>query len=216
MTRVPDTSPANPEFVAVATAWRSDGIIKLLRYVWAGYCALRAENPPTLDTSDEVNINSHLESWIQRKKPKNCPFHIQHTPPEPATRRSPSRPPPTPDFGFFPWSDCRAMFPLEAKVLQTDGDLSKYLKALRLSFLQCRYAPHSSEGAMIGYLLAGDAQVVFEKLGSKLHAQLERHSAFPTQPHRCSEHERKHRRCRNCPLIFRCHHLILIMSNCAM
>jgi len=212
MTTVPDTPSAKLDFVAVATAWRSDGITKLLGYVWAGYYALRTENAPTLDTSDELSINSHLESWIQRKKPKNCPFHIQHTPPEPATRRTPSRPPPAPDFGFFPWEDRRAMFPLEAKVLQTDGDLSKYLKALRSSFLQCRYAPHSSEGVMIGYLFAGDPTVVFKKLRGQLRTQLKQLPAFPTEPHRCSEHERKARRCRNCPPKFRCHHLVLIMS----
>ena len=212
MTATRDIPSSNLDFVAFATAWRKDGIANLLGYVWAGYTALRAENPTTLDPNDEISVNSHLESWIQRKKPKNCPFDIQHTPPEPATRLTSSCPQPTPDFGFFPWSDRRAMFPLEAKVLQTDGDLSKYLKALRSRFLQCRYAPRSSEGVMIGYLLAGDTALFFKKLTRKLRVQLKQNSGFPTQPHRCSEHERKNRRCRNFPAKFRCHHLALIMS----
>lgn len=211
MTTTPDAQPPL-DFVAFAAAWRKDGVARLLGYVWAGYEALQSENPATLDPRDEVNVNSHLESWIHRKKPKNCPFAIQHTPPELTRRLTSSRPPPSPDFGFFPWSDRRVMFPLEAKVLHTDGGLSEYLKALRTRFLQCRYAPHSSEGVMIGYLLTGDTHAVFKKLKRKLRAKLSPHPAFLSKPHRVSDHQRKHRRCKNCPTEFRCHHLIMGMS----
>lgn len=208
------TNASGPlDFAAFATAWRSDGISKLLGYVWEGYDALRRENSPTLNPHDEININSHLESWIHRKKPKNCPFDIQHTPPELSRRRISSRPPPAPDFGFFPWSDRRAMFPLEAKVLQTEGNVAEYLKALRTRFLQCRYAPNSSEGAMIGYLLSGDDEVTFKKLRVKLRAALETHPNFLLRPHRISEHQRKHRRCKNSPSNFRCHHLIMAFAS---
>src|SRR5207245_2928194 len=89
-----------PDFVAFAAKWRSDGIVNLLGYIWAAYEALRVESPPTLNPNDEINVNSHLESWIQRKKPKTCPFDVQHTPPELSTRLTSSRPPPSPDFGF--------------------------------------------------------------------------------------------------------------------
>ncbi len=211
MTATTDASHAPLDFVAFATAWRSDGVLRLLSYIWAGYDALHSENPATLKPSDEVSVNSHLESWIRRKMPKNCPFDIQHTPPELATRLTSSRPAPTPDFGFFPWSDRRAMFPLEAKVLKSEGDLGQYLKALRTRFLQCRYAPHSSEGVMIGYLLAGDTAVVFRKLSGKLRTKLDSHTDFATKPHRVSSHHRTHRRCKNSPANFRCHHLVLLM-----
>lgn len=211
MTATTDASQSPLDFVAFATAWRSDGITRLLGYVWAGYEALRSEKPTTLNPHDEISVNSHLESWIQRKKPKNSPFDIQHTPPEPATRLTPSRPPPAPDFGFFPRENRRAMFPLEAKVLKTEGDLGQYLKALRTRFLQCRYAPHSGEGVIIGYLLAGDTAVVFRKLSGRLRIQLRSHDDFPAKPHRVSMHQRKHRRCKNSPMEFRCHHLVMVM-----
>ena len=171
------------------------------------------DNPSTLNAGDEVNVNSHLEIWIRRKMPKKCPFDIQHTPPELLTRITSSRPPPTPDFGFFPWSDRRVMFPLEAKVLQTDRGISQYVKALRTRFLQCRYAPHSSEGVMMAYLLSGDSATLFKKLRSRLRIALflNPHPDFSKKPHRISRHERKHRKCRNCPINFDCHHLVMVM-----
>ena len=170
---------------------------------------LRLEKPATLDPQDEVNVNSHLESWIQRKKPKYCPFDFQHTPPELATRLSASRPSPTPDFGFFSWTDRRAMFPLEAKVLKTDSDLSAYLEALRTRFLQCRYAPYSSEGVMIGYLLTGDTAMTFKNLKAKLRTKLFPHPDFSDRPHRLSSHKRKHSHCKKSPVNFSCHHLVM-------
>jgi len=209
----PTPQPGNmpQDFVAFAAAWREDGITQLLGYVWAGYDSLRAENPVLPDPSDEVNINFLLVVHIDRKKPKNCPFDVQHTPPELSTRLGPSGPPPSPDIGFFPRTDLRLMFPLEAKVLKTDGHLSEYLKALRTRFLQCRYAPYSSEGAMIGYLLTGAPEVVFKKLRGRLRTPVEQHPDFPARSHRISNHRRSHRRCRHCPPEFRCHHLVMVM-----
>jgi hypothetical protein len=209
---MPPDASAPLDFAAFATKWQGDGISKLLGFVWAGYDELRRESPTTLNPRDEINVNSHLESRIHRKMPKNCPFDFQHTPPELSRRRTASRPPPSPDFGFFPWSDRRAMFPLEAKVLQTAGGVSEYLKALRTRFLQCRYAPNSSEGVMIGYLLSGDDEVTFKKLRTKLRTALENHPDFYFRPHRISEHQRKHRRCKDSPPKFRCHHLIMAFA----
>jgi hypothetical protein len=200
--------PPPSDFAMFASAWRTDGIRRLLGYVWAGYDALRAENPSTLNPMDELNLNSHLESWINRKKPQNCPFDIQHTPPELSTRLDSSRPAPAPDFGFFPWSDRRSMFPLEAKVLRTDGELSQYVKALRTRYLECRYAPFCSEGVMIAYLITGVPEQVFTKLGVRLKTPLAQYASFSARPHRVSEHVRKHKRCKPCPKNFSCHHLI--------
>ncbi len=209
----PVSQPRNPpqDFAAFAAAWRKDGITQLLGYVWAGYDSLRAENPATLIPTDEVNINLHLAIRINRKMPKKCPFDVQHMPPELSTRLAPSRPPPAPDFGFFPRTDLGVMLPLEAKVLKTDGHLSEYLKALRTRFLQCRYAPYSSQGAMIGYLLKGNPDAVFKKLRGRLRAPLETHPHFQTKSHRVSNHRRTHQRCRHCPTDFRCHHLVMTM-----
>ena len=204
--------PTPLDFATVAATWQNDGITRLLGYVWDGYDELCRQKPSTLNPSDEVNINLHLAIQIQRKKPKNCPFDFVHTPPELATRRTSSRPAPAPDFGFHPRDEIRVMFPLEAKVLKTERDLSKYLKALRTSFLQCRYAPYSTEGVMLGYLLTGDTESAFKNLKRKLRTKLDIHRVFFMRPHRLSEHQRRHRRCKNSPAEFRCHHLMMTLT----
>jgi len=205
-------SPTPPDFATFATTWQNDGITRLLRYVWEGYDELCRQKPEALNPLDEVSVNLHLAIQIEQKKPKNCPFAFVHTPPELATRLTSSRPAPAPDFGFLPLNNPRVMFPLEAKVLKTEWDLSKYLKALRTSFLQCRYAPYSTDGAMIGYLLSGDDEVTFRKLKSKLRTNLGVHPDFLLRPHRVSHHLRKHKRCKNSPATFCCHHLLMAFS----
>lgn len=204
--------PIPPDFTAFAATWQNDGITRLLGYVWAGYDELCRQKPAEMNPSDEVSVNLHLAIYIQRKKPKHCPFDFVSTPPELVTRLKSSRPAPTPDFGFFPLDNTRVMFPLEAKVLKHERHLSEYLKALRTRFLQCRYAPYSSEGVMVGYLLSGDAEIAFKNLKSKLRASLKQHPDFIFRAHRFSEHQRNHRRCKNAPTSFRCHHLLMALS----
>lgn len=201
--------PTPPDFATFATTWQNDGTTRLLRYVWEGYDELCRQKPEALNPRDEVSVNLHLAILIERKKPKNCPFAFVHTPPELTTRLTSSRPAPAPDFGFLPLNNVRVMFPLEAKVLKSERDLSEYLKALRTRFLQCRYAPHSTEGAMLGFLLAGDTEMAFKNLKRKLRTKLNLHRDFFMRPHRVSEHRRKHRRCKNSPMQFCCHHLLM-------
>lgn len=204
--------PAQPNFATFATTWQNDGITRLLRYVWEGYDELCRQKPAALNPRDEVSVNLLLAILIGRKIPKKCPFAFVHTPPELATRLKLSRPAPAPDFGFLPLNNPRVMFPLEAKVLKTERDLAEYLKALRTRFLQCRYAPYSNDGAMLGYLLAGDTEAAFKNLKGKLRAKLNLHNDFVMRPHRISEHRRRHSRCKNSPTQFFCHHLLMSLS----
>jgi septum formation inhibitor MinC len=64
---------------------------------------------------------------------------------------------------------------------------------------------------MIGYLLTGNPEVVFKNLCKRLRTKLESHPHFMAKPHRVSNHRRKHRRRKNCPTEFRCHHLVMPM-----
>jgi hypothetical protein len=201
-----------PDFVTFAATWQNDGITRLLNYVWEGYDELCRQKPTTLNPRDEVSVNVHLAVQIERKKPKSCPFAFVHTPPELATRLASSRPAPAPDFGFLPLDNLAVMLPLEAKVLKTERDLSEYLKALRTRFLQCRYAPYSTEGVMLGYLLTGETEAAFKNLKRKLRVKLSLHHVFFMRPHLISEHQRRHRRCKTSPTEFRCHHLMMAFA----
>ena len=101
------------------------------------------------------------------------------------------------------------MWPLEAKVLKTPRSLADYVRDVRDEFLSCRYAPFSSGGAMLGYLLSGaegDALVAIEaRLGRTLAAV----PAFLDRPHRVSEHSRLVPAGKDYPVDFRCYHLML-------
>jgi hypothetical protein len=75
--------------------------------------------------------------------------------------------PPEYDLAYVLRADERIMWPLEAKVLETDGDVGEYIKDLKNEFLTCRYAPFSSEGAMLAYLLSGKPEIVFGNLAQR-------------------------------------------------
>lgn len=101
------------------------------------------------------------------------------------------------------------MWPLEAKVLETDGEVSDYKKDVNNQFLTCRYAPFSSEGAMLGYLLRGSAENVFRNLGNKIPCSLTAHPDFENRPCKTSDHVRQVQAGKPYPSYFRCYHLIL-------
>ena len=66
------------------------------------------------------------------------------------------------------------MWPIEAKVLRTDGSVAEYVADLRNEFLTCRYAPFSSEGGMVGYLVSGDPEKALKNIGSSAGCRMKR------------------------------------------
>ena len=139
------------------------------------------------------------------------PFDIQHGPYERETMMPPPSQPPQYDLAFVLRADERIMWPMEAKVLETDkkGAVGKYIKDVNDEFLTCRYAPFSSEGAMIGYLLSGNPAEAFKNIAAKIPYDLATHPAFTHRPHMISEHKRRVKKDKPYPREFRCHHLIL-------
>jgi hypothetical protein len=101
------------------------------------------------------------------------------------------------------------MWPLEAKVLRSDGAVAPYVKDIQNEFLTCRYAPFSSEGGMLGYLLSGTPSKVFSSIEAKVHCPLTHHLKFPERDHKISNHKRTVPAGKPYPAVFRCHHLLL-------
>ena len=101
------------------------------------------------------------------------------------------------------------MWPLEAKVLKTDGAVSEYIKEINDNFMTCRYAPFSSEGGMLGYLLSGNPDKAFTNIAKKLPCTLNDHPDFPNRDHKTSDHQRVIPPEKSYPAEFRCHHLLL-------
>lgn len=202
-------SVPDPAFLALAAVWTRDQEDVLLGFIWAAYDRMRADMP-AIDARDlERSITERLEPRIRDVMTGDEPFYIQHGPYERETMAQPPAQPPQYDLAFV-WSrEERIMWPLEAKVLETPRTLADYVRDVRDQFLSCRYAPFSSGGAMLGYLLSEEAEDALLNIGTSLGCALKAVPAFPSRPHRVSEHHRVVPVGKNYPADFHCYHLVL-------
>jgi hypothetical protein len=205
--------PDTPEFNSVLRSLKKDGSTKLIELIWKGYDAFCAECLTQVDCSKddcnlEINITQLLEPKIREGMTGFEPFDVQHSPYENESWLGPCGQPPQYDIAFKLRCNPRVMWPLEAKVLRTDGSVAEYIKEIKSNFLTCRYAPFSSEAAMLGYLLEGDSGVAFSNIVNKGNWKLNTHPQFPDRDHRTSDHKRKIPEGKDYPANFRCHHLL--------
>ncbi len=117
--------------------------------------------------------------------------------------------PPQYDIAFVFRADFRVIWPVEAKVLETPGTLAAYLSDVNEQFLTCRYAPFSRSGAMLGYLLNGEAVDAFSGISTHLGCELEILKNFADRPSRFSTHMRSVPSGKAYPADFPRHHLIM-------
>jgi len=204
------SDPVPRDFVFLASEWCEDQSAILLAFVWQGYDLLSTELPAGINLKDlERSITQSLELRIRRVMTGDEPFDMQHSPRERETMKPSPAQPPEYDLAFVLRAEERVMWPLEAKVLETDGAVRDYVEDIRNEFLTCRYAPFSSESAMLAYLLSGTPENVFRNVTAKLPCSLEGHPRFPRRPHRVSKHQRPTKAGKVYPRDFRCHHLVL-------
>lgn len=203
-------SPIPTDFVALAGRWCTNYSANLLSFVWQGYDLLLKELPAGINDKDlERSITESLEERIRRVMSGDEPFYIQHEPCERETMLLPPARPKQYDLAFKLRAQEWIMWPLEAKVLETDGTINDYKNDVNNEFLTCRYAPFSSEGAMLGYLLSGTCENVFRNLEKKIPCTLASHSDFANRPCKMSDHIRQVEAGKPYPARFRCYHLIL-------
>lgn len=206
--------PVPIEFKQLARKWRSDASTIMLGWVWAGYDLLVAEILSKVDwnvAKDDLEreITELLEHRIRRSMPPITFCHIKHEPKERETRKPAPAQPPEYDLAFVCNTDERIMWPMEAKILKTDRQVSAYVKDVKNEFLTCRYAPFSDGGAMLGYILFGHPDRVFLKISQALAVKLTSHRDFPDRDHRVSSHLRKVPKNKPYPTSFRIHHLMM-------
>jgi len=206
-----DGGRPSQDFVALAGQWCRNRSAILLKYVWKAYDELKSIPPAAIDPEDvERSLTQLLEPRIRKAMTGYETFYIQHGPYERETKMPPPAQPPQYDIAFVLLGDERLMWPLEAKKLETDGTVADYVDEVRDQFLTCRYAPFSSEGAMLGYLLLGDHNKAFRNIAAKLPCVLVHHAGFPHRAHRVSHHVRRVPRGKLYPRDFTCHHLIML------
>lgn len=197
------------DFVELAGIWCNDQSVILLGFVWQAYDQMRRDNLLVDERDLERNITEQLELRIHRVMSGDEPFQIQHGPYERETMKAPPAQPPQYDLAFKLNADEQIMWPLEAKVLETDGAVAEYVDDIHEEFLKCRYSPFSSEGAMLGYLLAGTPSTAFKNIAKKVPCKLEDHPHFLCRHQKLSRHIRSVPAGKPYPSLFQCHHLIL-------
>lgn len=212
--------PETEDFVNLAQRWNSDAIKILWTYVWKGwnsYCINTLSKVDLLDSDEELEriITQDLELDIRDAMSKDEPFSIQHERYEPEQKSpSPARPK-QPDLSFVWRINRRVTYPIEAKVLRSDSKsgVREYVEEISENFLKCRYAPFSSEGGMLGYLIKGNSTRVFQNIEEKIPCILSDHPDFLDRDHKVSDHNRTVLPGKTYPKNFRCHHLILNLQS---
>ena len=106
----------------------------------------------------------------------------------------------------------RIMWPLEAKVIRSKGNVAPYVREIKDNYLTCRYAPFSREGAMLGYLLVDDTGAVFKSIAEIVPCTLKNVSSFKSRAHKFSSHSRTVPAGKNYPARFKCHHLLMVLT----
>lgn len=197
------------DFTRLAGDWCRDQSGILLDFVWQAYDLMQMNNPFVDGRDLERSITQLLEPRIHQVMTGDEPFYVQHGSFERETMNPPPAQPPEYDIAFVLNADERIMWPMEAKVLKTEGTVSEYVADVREQFLTCRYAPFSGEGAMLGYLLTGKPDGVFRNISLKLPCKLADHPVFLIRPQKLSKHVRAVPSEKPYPSKFLCHHLIL-------
>jgi len=203
--------PVPEDFVILAKRWHPDAIDILLGYVWEGFDKLLAEafdvNKTDENLEDDITYAAYCR--INDIMPPSSPYQVVHQQPE-RERRKPSGQTPSSDLGFrLRGGNVRSHFTIEAKVIPTEGAVSKYVNEIRSNLLTGRYSMFSSEAAMLGYLLSGSPSFTFEAISQSLQSPLYPYPAFKQRQHRYSEHKRQVNNTRILTS-FRCHHLLIL------
>lgn len=210
--------PGTPESVALAQEWLPSAVNEMLGFVWRAYDRIVGDilSRISLDDADkdlERAITMTLEPRIRDEMSSFESYYVQHERYEHETMLDPPAQPPQYDICFVLRGNERVMWPLEAKVLRTDGAVAAYVADVKGQFLTCRYGPFVDSGAMIGYLVSGDPRQAFNNIAEKVPCKLNSHPDFPERDHRTSDHQRTVPPGKIYPQVFRCHHMLMRLAN---
>ncbi|MCK8502587.1 hypothetical protein [Myxococcus fulvus] len=210
--------PNSPEFAEIQSVLTEAVVVQMLTLVWEAWDKVSKTILSGLDLSVaddqlERSLNDELERAIQERLTRQEPYQVQHESYEFETRRGGRARPPQYDIAFILRKNQRVKWPIEAKVLPTDGQVAEYVKDIKEAFLTCVYAPFTSGGAMVGYLRAGSVNTAFHEIANHLQPDsLDEHQHFSNRPHKVSSHQRSVPVGKPYVRGFQCHHLLMKLS----
>ena len=208
--------PKTTEFTEVVERWRPDAAAVLMGYVWAAYDALRDGVLARVDTTQatddvERDVTELLHWHLEAATDSFAPVRVRHAVCERESRRPAPAQPPTYDMAFALIANPRVMWPLEAKVLRTPGQVADYVNTFRDRFMTCLYAPYSAQGSMLAYLFSGSEEDAFAAIAAAIPCKMRPAPHASGRPHRLSSHRRTVPHGKAYPEAFVCHHLVMRM-----
>ncbi|MEN6424527.1 MAG: hypothetical protein ABFE13_04135 [Phycisphaerales bacterium] len=214
-TPVQANCPIPEDFVALANRLRPMAVNELLRFIWEGFDRLAVDmfDVTKGDENLEDDITYAAFCRIQDSMPPYSPFSLIHQPRE-RERKKDRGQMPTSDLGFrVRGGNIRSHFSVEAKVIRTEGTVSRYVNEVKDNLLTGRYSTFSSEAVMLGYLLSGSPVATFGAIAASLDNEMKVHPGFASRNQRYSDHNRT---VANASIVrFRCHHLLILFATAA-
>jgi hypothetical protein len=206
--------PETPEFVEAAEILAENVVTTMTNALWDAYDSLRNEVLALLgayEVGDEMErqVTLLLHPWISAALTGFEPFTCQHAQREFETRMPAPAQAPEYDLAFVLRANPRISWPAEAKVVATDGTIAAYVADITDQYMTCRYAPFSSGGAMLAYLIAGTPETFFDNVGGALACSMETPPWSGSRSHRFSIHQRDVPEGKPYPRKFECHHLVM-------
>jgi hypothetical protein len=204
--------PEAPEFAALAERWGKAASTRFLQFVWSAYDRFYDKLDFERDDSNlERRINDHLYHHICDAIDLE-PFRLVRLQHEPWEFTDAHTRPPQPDFAFVIIARREARWPMEGKILQTDGAIADYVREIKDNFATGTYGSASTEAALLGYLLSGRPEIAFATIEVTLNISLLPHPAFNRRMHRMSVHSRGNAGAPNHLGPLRLHHLLMVLE----
>jgi hypothetical protein len=214
----PDTSP---EFAAIADSWPKHVVVEMLTLVWNAFDNLKASaNFKSLYFSKDyaqlerslTDLHMSEVTLLWKRGSGFESFIPQHEPWEFENLSGRSARPPSGDLGFVLRENRRLRWSVEAKVLKSSADISRYLGDLN-KYLEGKSSPLATQAALGGYVITGKLEDVFNALQIELNVVLRPSVEFSSRAHRTSEHLRdKSKLPPSTPPGFVCHHLLFSLN----
>ena len=133
-----------------------------------------------------LNVN---QVWAEEThgRASFIPIHEMH---EFESRKGGNAMPPSNDIGFIHRQNRRWKLPVEAKLVPSSRALTEYLKDVNDKYVAGIAAPLVGECGMVGYILSGETDDVFDALSTVLGHLQALPGPFAARPHRTTVHAR--------------------------
>lgn len=209
--------PKGSSFDALS-CWPREFSVQVLDRVWKAFDRLKEEvlnqvqDWADLEHIERSLTDLHYDKIVELQTGEE-PFLPTREVPDFESRQSAKAMPRSNDFGFkIRGGDLSLVWPIEAKVIFEIDRVASYVADLNNKYLTFRSSPFSAEAGLIAYLRGIDVNDVFNRITEQIGQIPAGLPEFVNRQHRISNHVRTVPDGKPYPSMFRCHHLLMLLS----